>query len=250
MEVENFYVLAVRQHAFLCDACDRDGYYLDVPIENWRPRGQRRGWTRADGRRWVLLDESGLPSIHEAPRHSARLPPNYRYPSTRVETAVKIFNLDAPMIHSAQMAIAECETYIELAEVAPLIVRFSATHGAWKAWMVNNEHSDVDARWDAERMELWHLLSMHGLLSQDHKKSEWDKWFRLCTVKRQKVLNRFWLSQRPLSRNDIDPDDTGTRTRREIGAINRIAAMHSPPIPWEIRADPTTQKWEKHWLGG
>jgi len=68
-------------------------------------------------------------------------------------------------------------------------------------------------------------------------------------VKRQRILERFWLAQNPLSRSDIDPTDKGSRTRREIDEINKIAARQKPPIPWEIRADTKTQKRSKHWLG-
>ena len=238
MDIETFVRLADRQHAALCDAAELDGLYLDIPIESWKRRGQRRGWTRRDRRHVEAMHETWV------------VPPVIdRHFGNRVETMLRLFDLRSPIESAARAALAECERHPELAEVSPLVLRFTATHCEWLEWMRTGDPSDVDRRWEADRGEVWRLLSARGLLLHDVRKNEWDRWRELCsTAKRRELLDRFWLANRPVSKSEIDPD-AGTGLRRMIGILNGIAAKANPRIPWMIRSDQKTQKWEKHWLG-
>ena len=244
MEIESYIELIDRQHKFLCDLVELDGGCLDVAPDNWQRRGSRRGWTRADKRRYAAFQDQTPPHLRPVE------PVGYRYPSTRQRTAMRLFDFEKPLVDASQRALAECKSHIELAELSPIVLRMTATHREWVLWLTNGEPSDVDARWESCRHELFWMVANFGMLNPTLRKLEWDRWRSLCsTEKRQALLDRFWLAKIPLSRSEIAPD-AGTGFRRLVGEVNKLAATAKPPIKWEIRADSQTQKWSKHWFGG
>ncbi|WP_413430907.1 hypothetical protein [Crateriforma spongiae] len=243
MKLEQYIALIDRQHGFVCDLSDIDGYYLDVPQESWRPlRGNRRGWTRQDIRRRYEFQLM-------TPPHMREYPPGYRWPTTRVATAARMFDLSTPFEHAASAAIEECKNHPALSDVAALVFRSIAVHREWLDWMRDDTWRDIDARWRDVQRELKAAANALGILAPCARKAEWDRWRNLLTtVNRQQILDVFWLAKSPMSRAEIAPG-AGSEFRNLIRQLNDVANRAKPRIPWELRADPKTQKWAKHWVG-
>lgn len=245
MEIEAFVELADRQFKFLNDLAEIDSYFSEGSPERWQLRS-----TRADRRRYADF-MAGFYDLPHIDKSFQQPPADHKWASDRVTTAKRVFDLETPFKNAAQNALAECDRHPELAELSPVILRFTATHTEWVGfgWTGIDYCLVTDDVWRAERSELWRLLMSRNLLRQDHKKQEWDRWKSLLsTQERREILDILWLAQRPLLRSEIDPT-AGDGFRQKMMHIKEVAEKAKPRIPWTIESD-SKRRWSKKWTGG
>lgn len=156
MNALNLFVeLVDQQKLFLCNASELDGYFLDTQPDQWNvKRGARRCWTRSDKRRHDLFfANAGLGP------HNDRFVNPKRWPSTRLSTALRLFDLASPVQQRSKAAISHCEAYASTKiAIAPLVLDLTLTHIEWLDWMRCNEPSDVEERWHKCRNMLEGML--------------------------------------------------------------------------------------------